>query len=263
MKISCSACSKKYDALKTEGICPYCGMHATDQQISLSQENDRVKGGSATEVLRSYLNERLRRQRKQSPLRQKKIQIPLCIFMVAALIGLGLWGNHYYNTRRDYYTSRRSTAEVATEHYKLGESVVIGNVNIQITGSRIREDLQSKVTGGFKILEVTYHDTGAAGRDRLSDAYVRTADGCTAKSLERYDACELLGITEQQYIDSEYEGGVFSSYTDTGSDHKLLFAVPEKENTHTILLFKTTNFHSDDKRVEACCEFTLGEGAGS
>ena len=267
MKINCYACGKKYDTRRTGGVCPNCGMHASEDQLAAAEEYDVVKGSSVSEVLKSYLNERLRREQKRSFLRQKKIQVPLCLLLTAAIIGVLIWGNHRYQERLDYYLNTRSTAQMHTEEHKLGDSVVlIGgtdtvSANVRIISCKVRDDLQSKVSGGdFKIIEVTYEDTGTPVSVRLSPAFLLTDSGCTVQCFEKYDIMEVTDMTEKEYTESDYRDGVFSTHGRGRNTHRLLFAAPGPETEHRILLFRQSDAYAQDKTMEMRYDFILREG---
>ena len=267
MKIDCYACGKKYDTQRYGGICPNCGMHAAEDQLAAAQEYDVVKGSSVSEVLRSYLNEKLRREKKKSFLRQKKIQIPLCLLLTAAIIGVFIWGNYRYQERLDYYMNTRSTAQMHTEEHRLGDSVVliggtdIVSASVRITGCRVRDDLQSKVSGGdFKIIEVTYEDSGTPISVRLSPAFIVTEGGCTAQCFEKYDIMAATGMTEDEYYESDYCDGVFSTHGRGRNTHRMLFAAPKAETEHRLLLFRQSDAYAQDKTIEMRYDFILREG---
>ena len=268
MKINCTACGKKYDPLKKNGICPACGMHVTEDQMALCQQNDRVRGDSVSEVLRSYLNERLRKQQTRSRLRDKKIQFILCGLLALAMVCVGLWGYFRYKDRLEYYRSQRGSETVSTGRYSAGDTVALsgrdaGNsVSVRITGCKVREDLAAKVEGGFKIIEVGYEDSGSEYSLKLSDAYVRTGSGGTASVLDRFYLQRLLDMTEVEIRDSEYEQGIYSGGPE-GGKHKMLFAVPADETEHVVYIYKVSDIYADDKAIEELCEFTLREGESS
>ena len=263
MKISCSACGKKYDPLKRSGICPYCGMHATEDQIAEAQENDRVQGGNVSEVLRSYLNEKLRKEKKQSPLRRKPVQLTICLLLAGAMAVVAFWGKHIYNERLDYYISQRSTEDLRKESYSLGDTVMLDNCQLRLTGFRVMEEYQSTVSGDFKLLEVSY-ETKEEGEDisrRIGGAYVLTERGTTVTALDRWSAREALGMTEDEYRDSPYTDGFFSPRGNGDNSFKLIFAVPKKDTSHTVLTFRYNDSFAVDKHAEVRYEFTLREEA--
>ncbi len=265
MKIICTTCGKKYDPLRKEGICPYCGMHASDTQLAEAQDNDKVQGGNVSEVLRSYLNERLRRQQKRSPLRSRKVQIPLCVLMLAVIAGIFVWGNFHYRSRADYFAARRDTTDIHREQHKAGDSIVLVggsdpvSVSVRVLGCKVRDDLQDKVEGDFKIIELDYEDQGSPISVRLSNAYLQTAGGCTVRSLDKYDIMELTGMSEDEFYASDYSEGIFSTPHSVSSRHRVLLAAPMSEKEHTILMFRQTSSFDRDKSVEMRYEFKLKE----
>ena len=243
MKISCAACGKKYDPLRKDGICPYCGMHPAE-----AQDNRRVQ------------------ERKLSPLRQKKIQIPLCLLLTAGIIGAFLWGNHRYSDRLEYYLTQRGTAQMHTEEHRAGDSVVLVSggsdsvsSNIRVTGCKVRDEFQSKIEGEFKVIEVDYEDSGTPVAARLSGAYLLTENGTTVTCLDKFDIMELTGMTSSEFRKSEYEESVWSSKGRGDNLHRLLFAAPKAETEHTVLLFGQTEANADGKSIVMRYDFKLGE----
>lgn len=264
MKIVCSACGKKYEPLRSQGICPYCGMHTSDVQLAEAvreAEEAPVKGDSLKDILKSYLNNKLKKEQKLSPLRKKGVQLVICLILVGCMAGAGFWGYKKYEERLEYYRSQRDTSDLKTEQYTLGDSVVIGGVSVRITRCRAVPEYQSKLEGGFKVIEVTYEESGKAEYSKLSDAFICTAGGCTAKALDRFDIMDLEGITEEEFRNSDFTEGVLSDEGRESSTHRMLFAVPESETTHTLYLFRSTDPYARDKTTELRCEFTLGEEA--
>ncbi|MBR6102352.1 MAG: hypothetical protein IKP95_07980 [Ruminococcus sp.] len=261
MKIECSACGKKYDPVKKQGICPYCGMHSTEEQMAEAIENERVQSGTVSEVLRGYLNEKLRKEQKISPLRRKGMQLLICLFLVGCMVLVGLWGYGRYKERLEYYRDHRSTEQMETKECRPGDQIVLGGSRVRVTGFRVAEEYQKNVSEGFKIIEVSYSDDGTTEYNRLSDAFICTEKGCTAKCFDRYDIMELTGITEDQYRESDYCDGVFSGKGTPGAEHKILFAVPAAEKEHRLYLFSTTDIYASDKSAEMRYEYVLREEA--
>ena len=247
MKVNCTACGKRYDPLKRDGKCPYCGMHTASDKLAEPREDGSSNG------------------RKPSPLRQKKIQIPLCLALAAAIGGVFLWGNRLFEDRLEYYLTQRGTAQMHTEEHHAGDSVVLVGSNepvsssIRVLGCRVREDLQSQISGDFKIIELDYEDTGTPRQVRLSDAYLLTEDGCTALCLDKFDIMSLTGMTEEEYSESEYCEGIFSTAGRGTNRHKVLFAAPKDETEHTVLMFRRSENFAEDNLIEMRYDFILGE----
>ena len=86
-----------------------------------------------------------------------------------------------------------------------------------------------------------------------------TENGTTAACLTRYEIMDLTGMSEDQYRDSDYREGFFSTGEHQRGEYKILFAVPEKETEHKILLFRITDKYADDKNAEVRYEYTLRE----
>lgn len=264
MKVACSVCRKEFDPLRSRGVCPYCGMHASDVQLAEAQrevEEAPVKGNNLKDILKSYLNNKIKKEQKLSPLRKKGVQLILCLILVGCMAGVGFMGYKKYEDRLEYYRSQRDTTYIKTEQYALGDSVVIGGVSVRITRCRAVPEYQSKLEGSFKVIEVTYEESGKAEYSKLSDAYVCTAGGFTARSLDRFDIMDLEGITEEEFRSSDFTEGVLSELGRDSSTHRMLFVVPECETTHTLYLFRSTDPYARDKSTELRCEFTLGEEA--
>ena len=251
MKVSCTACGKRYDPLKKDGICPYCGMHAAGRKPSVSRKKGPENSGGS--------------KQKLSPLRRKKIQIPLCLLLTAAIIGVFVWGDHYYEDRLEYYLTQRSTSQMHTEQHRAGDSVVLtrgsdgSSSNVRVLGCRVRDDLQSKISGEFKIIELDYEDTGTPRQVRLSDAFLLTADGCTVLCLDKFDIMSLTGMNEKEYSESEYCEGIFSAAGRGTNRHKVLFAAPKDETEHTVLMFRQSSDGTDGTSPEMRYDFILGE----
>lgn len=259
MKIICTACGKKYDPLKKQGICPYCGMHSTEEQLAEAVENDRIQSGTVSEVLRGYFNEKLRKEQKQSPLRKKGVQLMICLGLVACMGLVGLWGYFRYKDRLAYYREQRNTEGIQVVQCSQGDEVVLMGTAFRVLGCREVKEFTEKTEGGFRIIEVTYSDSGADYYQRMSDAYMLTENGTTAACLTRYEIMDLTGMSEDQYRDSDYREGFFSTGEHQRGEYKILFAVPEKETEHKILLFRITDKYADDKNAEVRYEYTLRE----
>ena len=264
MKIICNACSKKYDPLKTEGICPYCGMHAADAQIAEARANDRVKGGSVTEVLRSYLNEKLRKEKKLSPLRQKKTQLLICLALVGCMVLVGYLGYRKYQERLDYYVAQRTTNDISRVGIRMGETFVLagedGRSEFRFLSSRCASEYQSLVEGDFKLIELEYEDSGSVYSQRMSDIYITTASGCTAKILNRYTVMDIVGLTEEEFRSGEYEDGLFTAGKNQPAKHKVLFALPKDDKECTVCVLSSNDIYARDKTTDVKYELGLGEG---
>lgn len=247
MKIECSACSKKYDPVATAGTCPYCGMHATDEQIANAQTNDVIKGGSVKEMLRSYLNEKIRKDKKTSPLRKTSIQLGICTLLVAAMIGVAFWGNNHYKKRLDLYLNNNNTSDMKIVQRKTGDSIEVKGDVVRFISCKALPELQSKVEGPFRLVEVKYSDSGMDAYKTLSGVYIITEKGATARCLDLYDVSALLDVPEQELKFQGYADGMHStalddrgksgSYSMADNTYKLIFAVPENETEHTFCVF--------------------------
>lgn len=243
MKISCNACGNKYDPVSSEGVCPHCGMRADKEKLS-PQENVAAE--------------------EPSPRWRKRFRTGLCLLLTAAIAGVFVWGDFRYKERLEYYLTERGTSQMHTEEHRAGDTVVLvggGNEpvssNVKVLGCRVRDDLQSKVSGEFKIIEMEYEDTGTPIPVRLSETYLLTEDGCTARCLDKFDVMTLTGMTEEEYMDSDYRDGIFSSSGRGTKSHLVLFAAPKAETDHRVLMFRKSEDGSG--AIEMRCDFILSE----
>lgn len=272
MKIVCNACSKKYDPVATSGTCPYCGMHATDEQIAEAQTNNVIKGGSVKEMLRSYLNEKIRKDKKSSPLRNTKAQLILCSALAAAMLGVALWGNNHYKKRLEVHLSNIDTSDVSTEKLKTGDTFTLRGDVFRIVSCKVLTEYQDKVEGPFKLIEISYSDDGSNSYSGLSSVYVSTANGATAMCLDLYNVSEIMGLSRDELKLRGYTDRIFSTdlraagkeegYSRADRTYKVIFAVPENETTHTLLINSSRESRDTDYVIDLRYEITVKEGDG-
>lgn len=260
MKIVCNACSKKYDPVATAGTCPYCGMHATDEQVAEAQQNDVIKGGSVKEMLRSYLNEKLRNDKKQSPLRKKGVQLALCTALVAIMVGVCFWGNNHYKERVKYYKEQRDTSQITVKQVSEGDSIILAQDVVRLTKCRVMTELSDKVSEGFKLIEVMYEDDGKSDFDILTRPYVITESGSTARCLDLYTLRDAFGRSESELKEDGYREYIASTKNSQRGSYKLVFAVPEAETEHRICLFSYNDYLATNKTVSVRYEYLMKEG---
>lgn len=261
MKIECSACLQKYNAEGSSGVCPYCGMPATQEQLVRSEQSEVIKSGSSVkEMLRSYLNERLRKDKKPSPLRNKKAQLLICALLVAAMGLVAFWGVRRYDERLEYYKQQRDTSGIQVVQVSQGDSVVLLEDAVRLVSCRTLTEYQSKVEGGFKLIEVGLEDSGLEKRTSLSPAYVITENGGTAKCIDTYYLASIMGATEEELKDKGYIAHISSTGKNQSGEYKLVFAVPENETEHRICLFGMNDPYAYDKKVVVRYEYLMKEG---
>lgn len=260
MKIECSACSKKYNAAGSMGVCPYCGMPASEEQLAEAEQDEVIKSGSVKEMLRTYLNERLRKDKKPSPLRNKKAQLLMCTLLVAAMSLVAWWGVKRYDERLEYYKQQRDTSDLQVVQVSQGDSVIIMEDVIKLVSCRTLIEYQSKVEGGFKLIEVGFEDSGLKDYLSISPAYVITENGCTAKCIDLYTLGPLMHKTKDELRDMGYRENISSTGKNQRGEYKLVFAVPENETEHRICLFAANDPYAYDKKVAVRYEYLLKEG---
>lgn len=261
MKIACSACSKKYDVQQHSGVCPYCGMPADEDQLAEAEQNEVIGSGSSVkEMLRSYLNERLRKDKKPSPLRSKKAQLVMCSVLVGAMVLVGAWGVKKYDERLEYYRRQRDTSELQTVQVAQGDSIVLFEDVVTLTSCKPLPEYQSKIEGGFKLVEIVYEDSGLEDYLSLSSAYVITANGGTARSLDLYYLSSVMGVTEDELKQKGYRDRISSTGKNQRGEYRLVFAVPENETEHKICLFAVNDLYAYDKKIAVRYEYLMKEG---
>lgn len=264
MKIECTVCGHKFDPGKSGGSCPKCGCSAGTDQIEEVRKSERVKGEKLKDILRSYLNERLRRENKRSPLRTKKAQIILCSCLALCIGGVIFYGVGIYKDSKEDYIKYKNASDIKVENYDMGDEIMLHGSVIRIVECKKADYIPQTVTEGYKLIEISYQrqpwDGDYGYSHVLSDAYLKCGeqyivpvDSYTLKDLfmKNEDELDLLGYADyfQTAMEDEPLVGI------------LVFAVPEDRTEFTLSAVEMTSEKDYTQKAEKRIDISVREEA--
>jgi len=154
----------------------------------------------------------------------------------------------------------------------MGDTFNLSGDVIRIVSCKALPEYQDKVEGPFRLIEVSYYDDGADSYSPLSPIYVSTANGATAKCLDLYSISDIMGLSRDELKLRGYTDRIFStdlsnagkegSYSMADRTYKVIFAVPENETEHTLLVISSRDSRETNNVADLCYEITVKEGDG-
>ena len=258
MKIQCKICRCKFNPEKTGGICPDCGRRADNLDIEQTREKNKVSGDSLKEILKSYLNAKINQKSKKSFFRKKCVQIPLCCVLTAAIIGVVVYGFVNYGKSVDEYRDLRSSYDMKTDSFNMGDTVNLMDSYIKVTDCREVKYAGDYISEGYKIIGITYERGEHARYSRLSDVYLKY-DDIYCKPVDRYFLQKLLEIDDIHMKKVVYHDYLTAKTDDEEESAQLLFAVPEDKQEFILTAFQMSAEKNTKNKAERKIEITVRE----
>lgn len=265
MKITCQVCGHKYDPLKNGGICVKCGMHA-DRNIveaakneKLEKENDKkVNGNKVTQVLKSYLNERLKQKSKKSPLRSKKVQIPLCCILTVAIGCVVYYGFGIYKKSVEEFKVYKSANDMTVENYNMGDTVNIADNYVRVTECGEAQFSGKYISDGYKVIEIEYQRGEMNNLFKLSDVYLKCGD-VYIKPVDRYLLQKLMLKSDEEMKEIVYQDYFTAKSNKTPETGTLFFSVPEDEEEFVLSAYQMSDENDLKKKAEKRLDIAVKE----
>lgn len=248
MKIICEICSNKFNPERTGGICPQCGNRVSDSVVAEAKANEKVKGETVTQVLKSYLNEQLKKQDKKSPLRKKSVQLVICGILISLICAVAAYSYAQYTETLKNRSNFESTVSMQTESHAMSDVIEFKGTPVKII-SCTRADYDEKILSeGFKLIEICY-DRGEFIDDLvLSDVYLNDGEAYVTP-LDTYELEKVFDKSSDQLQDLGYCDYFRAQTEDKASVGKLIFAVREDITEFTLCAYKMNE--TDDGKIQA------------